>query len=662
MGSIIAGVRPIDTGSEASPGLPFAESPLNGIYRPSPSDGFGIAINGKKQFDLFSTGFKIGNKPDTTFAISAVSGSPFPVNVNRHSWPFPSIAGAHLFAWGSNNNIDVFAQNSVTGELTLTDHETGYKIAQAHITPTDKFVITTGDSPFGGNPKVLTVFEFDSVAGTLTFSSTVNGKDDYSADKAAISADGLFYYVTSYDSGIGKQTITSHSINPTTGSLGAAVVEINDLEAFNCASMTVSPDNKFLYAVVRSGGVYAIHVYTRNESTGGLTLTSTTVPGGTVSNMTRMFVSSDGLHLYGRNSTDTTVYGFAIDQTTGALTNVSGSPFAINCANDFNLSPDGTRLFGYGAGSVVAASRNAVTGEIVAVGAGIALTGTGLTSTPDENFVYLFDSGVSLNVNILQTSAAPTFNLLDLIFDPLGFFSGIFGINGTLKKNGVSVLNQTEGDARYQLASAQEWITGVSVANHAALPAAASNSGLMAIVLAGSGIWPITWKARGQWRSDGATWNYLGDYTLNDYASEISGTTTNDDSAAGFLGEYTDSDVASGSAIALTTNVAKTITSISLTAGDWDVTGVIGFAEAATTKLDHLSGSISLTTDTDGAENADTGHSYAANVSANPTQTMPLPTVRFSLAGTTTIYLIAHAIFTVSTCEGWGTIRARRVR
>ncbi len=56
------------------------------------------------------------------------------------------------------------------------------------------------------------------------------------------------------------------------------------------------------------------------------------------------------------------------------------------------------------------------------------------------------------------------------------------------------------------------------------------------------------------------------------------GTTTNDNAANGDVGEYVEASVTSGSGgISLTTGNAKTVTSISLTAGDWDVTSLISF-------------------------------------------------------------------------------------
>ena len=77
-----------------------------------------------------------------------------------------------------------------------------------------------------------------------------------------------------------------------------------------------------------------------------------------------------------------------------------------------------------------------------------------------------------------------------------------------------------------------EFISPATVANFAALPAAAANSGLYAGVLASTGTWVLgTLKPKGIYYSDGATWEYLADYTMLDEASEI----TNDSTVTGTM-------------------------------------------------------------------------------------------------------------------------------
>lgn len=144
---------------------------------------------------------------------------------------------------------------------------------------------------------------------------------------------------------------------------------------------------------------------------------------------------------------------------------------------------------------------------------------------------------------------------------------------------------------------------------------------------------------------------------------DIKGTNTNDDAAAGDVGEYIESVIVVGSAVSLTSGVAANITSISLTAGDWDVTGVVSFSPAGTTSVTVARGSISTTSATiDSSPGRIAGHASAAQVPAGNGSHYPMPTTRLSLSATTTVYLVATSTFTVSTMSAFGIISARRVR
>lgn len=148
-------------------------------------------------------------------------------------------------------------------------------------------------------------------------------------------------------------------------------------------------------------------------------------------------------------------------------------------------------------------------------------------------------------------------------------------------------------------------------------------------------------------------------------ASVLVGTTTNDNAAPGIVGEYISASVVAGSAVALTTATGANVTSISLTAGDWDVWGNIGFVPAATTNITQLQGGCSTTSaQIPGVPNAGFLQQFgsgglvpgAANLSS---AVVPF---RFSLAVTTTVFLTALANFTVSTLGAYGFIAARRRR
>ena len=143
--------------------------------------------------------------------------------------------------------------------------------------------------------------------------------------------------------------------------------------------------------------------------------------------------------------------------------------------------------------------------------------------------------------------------------------------------------------------------------------------------------------------------------------SGIVGTTTNNNANAGSIGEYQSAEIFSAAPVSLVTGTPKTVTSLSLTAGDWDVEGLGGLIFPASTSFTSFETSLSTTTDT--LSTWDTIHRGAAYVpgAGNAVQ-YPVKSKRISIASTTTIYLVVNAIFSVSTLSAFGAISARRVR
>ena len=137
----------------------------------------------------------------------------------------------------------------------------------------------------------------------------------------------------------------------------------------------------------------------------------------------------------------------------------------------------------------------------------------------------------------------------------------------------------------------------------------------------------------------------------------VKGTSTNDSAQAGSIGEYI-SNSASGTS--LTNNISINVTSISLTAGDWDVNGVVEYNPGAGVSLTGMQLGASTTS---GAINTTTGarsvYQYAAGSNA---QFISVPVIRVSISATTTVYLVCLASFSGGTCTANGFIRARRMR
>lgn len=146
--------------------------------------------------------------------------------------------------------------------------------------------------------------------------------------------------------------------------------------------------------------------------------------------------------------------------------------------------------------------------------------------------------------------------------------------------------------------------------------------------------------------------------------AKVLGTSTNNSAGAGYVGEYISSTILSGSAVSLTTATPANITSISLTAGDWDVTGTVCFLGNAATTVTSLVGWISTTSATQPTAPND-GAYYTDQTSRAAGSTIfraSVGQIRISLASTTTVYLSCTAAFAINTYSAFGFIGARRVR
>lgn len=157
------------------------------------------------------------------------------------------------------------------------------------------------------------------------------------------------------------------------------------------------------------------------------------------------------------------------------------------------------------------------------------------------------------------------------------------------------------------------------------------------------------------------TWNVATAYYINgvNLAGNLPATATNDDAAAGHVGEIQRSEVLSGSAVSLTTATFTNVTSVSLTAGDWDVRGFVGFSPDVTTTIQAILAGIGTASAADPTTNSVL---LIAAFTAGRGQRVGVPSRRFSLSGTTTFYLVAYSEFGISTMAAYGWIEARRAR
>lgn len=144
----------------------------------------------------------------------------------------------------------------------------------------------------------------------------------------------------------------------------------------------------------------------------------------------------------------------------------------------------------------------------------------------------------------------------------------------------------------------------------------------------------------------------------------VHGTNTNDSASASFVGEFISANPG-GAVTPGLTDVGKTITSISLTAGDWDVQGtgrLVASSIAGTrvifgvslTNNDFDSGTLGGITDLSGTLNTTVGD-----------YRLPTGARRISISSTTTVYLVGLLTYTSlggATFDTASFISARRVR
>jgi len=155
--------------------------------------------------------------------------------------------------------------------------------------------------------------------------------------------------------------------------------------------------------------------------------------------------------------------------------------------------------------------------------------------------------------------------------------------------------------------------------------------------------------------------------TLNNAASfqdtgcALKGTTTNNSAAAGYVGEYISASV--GSANFAATGTYGDVTSISLTAGDWDVS-ITGNIIRNGATLTMVVNGIGANTGNNFSDATAGNYGTRAAVSISDT-TFPvnIGPFRVSLSGSTTYYLKGRADYTVATPQVSDIrIAARRVR
>ena len=143
----------------------------------------------------------------------------------------------------------------------------------------------------------------------------------------------------------------------------------------------------------------------------------------------------------------------------------------------------------------------------------------------------------------------------------------------------------------------------------------------------------------------------------------VQGKSNGSASPTGYIGEILSTTVATGSAVALTTATTANVASVSLTAGQWEVCGMVNTKPASgttTTAVTFAIGPTSATLPTQGISSPITSIN-AISPAADQTFALSIPPATINISATTTYYLLANVAFATSTMGAFGWIKAVRV-
>lgn len=159
---------------------------------------------------------------------------------------------------------------------------------------------------------------------------------------------------------------------------------------------------------------------------------------------------------------------------------------------------------------------------------------------------------------------------------------------------------------------------------------------------------------------------------LTTSSTTLKGTTTSDNAAPGNIGEIISNSIVRSASVPMSTGVGFSVSTVTLTAGDWDVRVSAAIEAGGATAISEFDASLNTvpntlsTADTEAVADSSGRIRFINDISATPgngsSDYLVFPTVRVSISSTTPYYLVLQANFSISTLTGYGNIVARRIR
>jgi len=286
----------------------------------------------------------------STGGLTAVSGTPFGGSINP-VYGASDPAGKFLYAVDqSAGSVDGFSIDQTTGALTavpgspvrLNPSEARVPI----VDPSGSFLYITHQDTCGDDCKgAISAFKIGT-DGSLTEIAGSPYATDYGTIGIAMRPDGKFLYtMNSANCCRTVDTISAFQLDPTSGALTQVSGSPFPAGAVPLFA-AVNPNGNFLYAIEGGEGCCAVVPFSIDPTTGALSSAGTFYVAGqnslgidvdAVDNL--LFVANNGSPS-ATNSVDGSISVFQMNATTGALTQVTGSPFTTTGSNPFQLAVD----------------------------------------------------------------------------------------------------------------------------------------------------------------------------------------------------------------------------------------------------------------------------------------------------------------------------------
>jgi 6-phosphogluconolactonase len=243
----------------------------------------------------------------------------------------------------NTNSISGYSINTGTGALTqiagspFATGLAGWQPNQIAVDPKGNFLYVTAD--FLSTPGNVVVYSINASTGALTLvsNSTATG---FTPQGIAVDPTGKFVYVANQ----GTSNVSAYMINTSTGALTSEGTA-NGIGMTGPVGVAVDSSGKYLY-VTDNGAPNAVFGFAINTTTGTLTQLygGAGFPAG--SGPWSIAVDPAAGYVYVANQMSGNVSGYAITPSTGLLTGVPGQPFTAG-PSPTGIAVDPTGKFVY---------------------------------------------------------------------------------------------------------------------------------------------------------------------------------------------------------------------------------------------------------------------------------------------------------------------------